>query len=163
MFGIPLEWKLIAGALLVAALGGWHLFEVHQASVKATSACQATYAAAALKAETENRAEENRRQEAAHENSLETQRLAARGRADALALAGAPAAGLRAAVTARIGQAAGDSAAGVGVKATAGPDLVLANVLSRAEQRLRDLAEIADARGVAGSACERAYDSLNSH
>lgn len=161
MFPISFEVKAIAALALVAGLGGWHLWDVHRASSDATTACKATYAAAALAAETANRAEEQRRQDAAHDNALETQRLAARGRAAAAALAGAPAAGLRAAVAARIGQAASDPPAGVGVKATAGPDLVLADVLRSAEQRLRDLAGLADTRGNAGSSCERSYDSLN--
>lgn len=37
---------------------------------------------------------------------------------------------------------------------------VLADVLSRADERAGELARIADERGTAGAACERAYDAL---
>jgi len=37
---------------------------------------------------------------------------------------------------------------------------MLADVLSRAGDAAVELAAIADARGIAGSACERAYDAL---
>lgn len=43
---------------------------------------------------------------------------------------------------------------------TGDPIGVLADVLGRADKRAGELADIADARYIAGRACERAYDSL---
>ncbi len=39
---------------------------------------------------------------------------------------------------------------------------MLSDVLGRCVTRVRQLADIADARGIAGSTCERAYDALSS-
>lgn len=60
------------------------------------------------------------------------------------------------------GAAAGvrPGAAGPGA-ATGGPGAVLADVLGRLEAAGRELAAVADARGAAGTACERAHDALS--
>ncbi|WP_441616160.1 MULTISPECIES: DUF2514 family protein [unclassified Cupriavidus] len=47
--------------------------------------------------------------------------------------------------------------------ALGGPIGTLADVLSRADQRAGILAGYADVAGIAGQACERAYDSLTTH
>ena len=44
---------------------------------------------------------------------------------------------------------------------TAHPGLVLADVLGRLDEAGRQLAALADARGAAGTACERAHDALS--
>ena len=102
---------------------------------------------------------------------LARERAAAMARIDAAATAqarrvaadraGAAAAGdgLRqraAAVAARC-----DTGAASAGTAAGNPGAVLADVLGRLESAGRELAAVADERGVAGSACERAFDALS--
>jgi len=108
------------------------------------------------------RLEEHRRtaaqQEIAHE--AETDR---RGAAVAAARAGVAGNGLRvraAAVAAGCHPAAADPAAAGAGPPAANAALVLADMLGRLEVAGRQLAAIADERGIAGAACQRAYDSL---
>jgi len=63
------------------------------------------------------------------------------------------------AAAARCPTAADPAPALAGPAATAPADL-LADVLGRVEQAGRELAAVSDARGAAGTACERAYDAL---
>lgn len=154
-----LELKLIGGLIIAVGLFAGYEYEMHEAKAEGIAQCQATYAAAAIKAETENRAEERRRDAAAQENALETQRLANRARTDA-AGAAAAAAGLRSAVAARLGQAASDPTAAAGSAPTSGAIDLLTQLLGEADERLRGLAQEADARGIAGNSCAAAYDSL---
>lgn len=154
-----LELKLIGGLVVAVGLFAGYEYVIHEAKAEGIAQCQATYAAAAIKAETENRAEEQRRATAAQENALETQRLANRARADA-AGAAAAAAGLRIAVATRIGQAASDPPAAAGSAPAPGAIDLLTQLLREADERLRGLAQEADARGIAGSSCVSAYESL---
>jgi hypothetical protein len=56
-----------------------------------------------------------------------------------------------------------EAAAPAGASASApGPAAVLADVLGRLEAAGRELAAVADARGAAGAACQRAYEALRS-
>lgn len=57
-------------------------------------------------------------------------------------------------------QAAGNPGAAEGGSAAGNAGAVLADLLSRVAQTAGELAAIADARGAAGAACERAYGSL---
>jgi len=57
-------------------------------------------------------------------------------------------------------QAAGIAGPTPGGPAAANPGAVLADLLGRLTQTAGELAAVADARGAAGSACERAYGSL---
>lgn len=84
--------------------------------------------------------------------------------ADYAARARVASGGLRDQVAALVAASRGGSAghpdpAGGGSAAPSPVDL-LADVLSRADQRAGELAEAADAAGIAGRACERAYDAL---
>lgn len=125
---------------------------------------RAQAAAAAASATTAYRALEAR-----WRTTQETIDREARARQDQIrtAAAGAAVAGdglrIRAAATAAAacggGSAGGSSAAAVGPAASS-PGAVLADVLGRLEAAGRQLAEVADARGLAGASCERAYDSL---
>ena len=56
--------------------------------------------------------------------------------------------------------ASADPAAAPGGPPTNHPAAVLADVLGRLEEAGRQLAEVADARGRTGAACERAYEAL---
>lgn len=117
---------------------------------------------AAIAASEAARREEHRRTAAQTEivHEAETHRRGA-----AVAAAGARVAGdgLRvraAAVAARCDPAAADSGAASASPATDSPGLVLADVLGRLGEAGQHLAALADERGIAGSACERAYSSL---
>lgn len=83
---------------------------------------------------------------------------AARDRADAAA-AGAAADRLRHAYTAAV-QRCGGAPAAPGGSAAADARDVLADVQRRLDAAAGELAALADARGTAGAACERAYDAL---
>lgn len=58
------------------------------------------------------------------------------------------------------GTASASSGAATGSAPAASPGLVLADVLGRIDARAGELAEFADRAAIAGSACERSYDSL---
>jgi hypothetical protein len=109
-------------------------------------------------AEANARKIEQELQDAQARNEAETARLQTerdRARADA----GRAADRLRNAATAIASTCKGSSAADVGTPA--GDSIaVLADVLGRADKRAGELADIADARYIAGRACERAYDAL---
>lgn len=85
-----------------------------------------------------------------------------RARADA-AIADAAAGRLQqrvAALVAAARQAARDPGPAGGSPPAGDAAGMLADVLGRCIARLRQLGEVADARGIAGSTCERAYDAL---
>jgi len=97
--------------------------------------------------------------EQAHEQVQRAARDAADARAAAERLR---VAAIRAARAAGGGAAAADPAAAAGGETTAGPGLVLADLLGRCGARLVELAEHADRSRAAGAACELAYDALRS-
>jgi hypothetical protein len=159
----PRYW--IAVALVVLA-GMWHWGEVRdareegRAQVRAEwDAMTARQLAASNKARAE-RDETTRQREAAMRKEIDHATLAIdRARADA-DRADRAAASLRDAARAAAGRcgAAGDTAAAPG-SAPAGAG-VLAEVLAELDDRAGALAAEADRRGIAGTACERAYDAL---
>jgi hypothetical protein len=109
-------------------------------------------------AEARARKTEQELQDAQTRNEAETARLQTerdRARADA----GRAADRLRNAATALARTCEGANTADVGAP-TGDPIAVLADVLGRADKRAGELADIADARYIAGRACERAYDAL---
>ena len=107
------------------------------------------------------RIEERRRSVAAQEVERHAQNQAARVRVD---VGGARAAGdglrVTAAAFAAGGGPARDSGPAAGGAAAGDRSQVLADMLGRAVAEAVELARIADERGTAGAACERAYQSL---
>lgn len=148
-----------AGLALALLLGAWALLHAHDVRVRAAQ--EAAYTAAALKATNENRAEEQRRVAAQKDINDETQRLATRARADARAVT-ASAPSLRNAFASACFRAAPEHSTTVPGVATAASGVDLqSDVFGQIEQRLRDLARIADERGIAGESCVKSYDALN--
>jgi len=148
MFGLGSN-LMLYGALVFALFTGYGLWH-HKVKAEGAAECQAAHDKA-------DRAEEQRRTAALAEASNEAQRMANRARADARG-ADAAAVGLRGAVAARLHV---PSAPASGASAPAGPGTdMLADVLGKAETRLRDLARIADEAHNAGLACERSYEAL---
>ena len=134
---------------------------------RVTSDWNAERAAAAARAASASeaaRVEEQRRAAAQKEIVDAHEARARRARADADA-AGAAAARLRdrvAALVAASGHpAAGDPSAAAASAPAGDATELLADVLGRCVSRVRELAAVADERGAAGAACERAYDALN--
>lgn len=172
---IPLPWRIGGLLVLLAMVGGYHLLAVHQADAagfrRGSAEVQGRWDAervrlyaVAASAAAAARAEETRRSlaqaaiEEAHAKEL------VRLRADA-AVADAAAGRLRERVAALIAAARRDSAGADPAAVSAGPaagdaDLVLADVLGRCVARVQLLAELADQRGSAGSACVAEYDAL---
>ena len=145
MIPLPIASKLLAGALVAAvawgAAGEWRVRGLQLQIERAKS---------------EVAAEEARRQEAAQEVTRNANQSRARDQAHAVALdavAGRLRQQIGAILTARTGSASGGAP-------TPDPGLVCADLLGRAEERLRALAEEADRRRTAGLACEAAYRSL---
>lgn len=156
-----------AGIALVAALG-WQT--VQRANAERGLA-QEQRARAQDRAESESvaritsetyRREEQRRNQATQEAINAAEEQAARVRAD-LALADAAAGRLRqrvAALVAAARQAASNPSPAEGGPPATDADMVLADLLGRCGTRIRQLADLADQRGLAGSACERIHDEL---
>ena len=156
---LPFELKAAAGlALIVALLLGLHLW-ISSIKREATAVCQASYQAAALKAEEAARTEEQRRTVAQSEIVNESQRLATRASSDR-SLATDAAARLRERAAARSGQPACHPQAAPGSAAAADAPGVPADVLGRCGEAVGLFAAIADQRGIRGAACERINDSL---
>jgi hypothetical protein len=168
----PWLW-LLGGAAIVVGAYAWHASAVDDKRIKDEAVGEARvlarWKAADAKAEkvaaqatSDNLIEERRRQAALQKeiDHATTALDAARRDADA---AGRAAAGLRAAARAAAAgcraAAPNPHAAASGPSAT-GPGDLLADVLGLVEQAGRDMAAESDRRGIAGSACERAYDSL---
>jgi hypothetical protein len=123
---------------------------------------RANATAAALKAQTEYRALEQKWATEQKEIADEADRKITQARADA-AIADAAAGRLQQRVTALVAQAR--AAASNPAPAQAGPTAddpigMLADVLRRADARARLLANYADEARTAGQACESAYDAL---
>lgn len=150
-----LELKAIGGIALAAALFAGYEYIRHEAKSEGIAQCQATYAAAAIKAETENRAKEQRMQDASHENSLETQRLAALDRQHAARLdAAAPR--LLSALTASCGAVPASAAAPAGSAAAPADSGVRSDVLGGLVAAISAVGRYADASRTAGLGCQRA-------
>jgi Protein of unknown function (DUF2514) len=149
---IPFEFKAIAALLALAGLLLWAGVAVkrHDANVIAVVQGQAAQAAVV---------EEQRRVTAQSEVDNETQRLASLAAAARLR-APAVSSGLRDRTAALIASTRSCTAADVvGPPAPSAADL-LADVQGRLEQAGGQLADEADARGIAGLAAERKYDAL---
>lgn len=122
----------------------------------------ARLATARTKAELEAREEEQRRQAEIDEVRDHAQEQIAQAQADAVA-AGVESVRLREQarrLAARASQCAGNPSAAQGGPATGQPAMVLADLLSRADERAGELAAAYDRARASGLACERAYDSL---
>ncbi len=158
----------IAAAIAAAVAGGLYLVDA-RAEKRGRAAVHAMWNAekvaqqqAALKAQAAARAEEQRRVAAVQEIAHETQRIAARNRADALS-ADHAAPGLRDAFAAAIAAGrcpAGDPVAAGGSEAAEAARVVFTELFGGAEAVLRQLAAAADGAHAAGDACERAFDAL---
>lgn len=77
-----------------------------------------------------------------------------------IAAAGATADGLRVELDRLKRKRSGDSAAGAGVAPGASATAVLADLLEEVEREGRAMAQEAQRRGIAGTSCERRFDSL---
>ena len=163
-------WRVYAEIAVVGALLGWiGVDTVRIASSNAQTALahqqlsdeRAAMAKAALAASEANRVEEGRRTAAQKEIVDEAQKFAARARADVV-VADVAHGRLsdRANALARSCPAAGNPPAPAGSSAAAGPGILLADVLRRADERAGLLAAYADQSRAAGDACVSAYDSL---
>lgn len=100
-----------------------------------------------------------RRESAQQEVAREAQEQLALARTDAAA-ATAAADRLRSEFAASLKRRCGGAAAAPGGPAAADARDVLADVQRRLDAAAGELAALADARGTAGAACERAYDAL---
>lgn len=143
-----LEAKLIAGLALLAALWAGFEWKLHEARQEGAKACEDAHQAAAA-------AEERRRTAAIAEVANEAQRQSNRARADADTA--------RASLGRLLERARGDGirppAAAASAPAGSAADLS-ADVLGGLGEAARQLAQAADEARNAGTACERAYDSL---
>lgn len=150
---LPLSLELKAAACLVLLAGLWLGFHnfVKSEQAKGVATCEASHVES-------DRIEEQRRITAQAEIANESQRMENRRMADAVGLAAAGD-GLRNRVAAAIGPGISASAA-ADCKAATEANRVLADLLGKADGRLRFLAATADASYDAGLSCERSYDSL---
>ncbi|MFC5707613.1 DUF2514 domain-containing protein [Aeromonas eucrenophila] len=163
----------LAGTLVIAALagGGVALYWSGQADGKEgeRKTWQARWdeeaarlATARTKAEQKAREEEQRRQTEIDEVRDHAQEEIAQAQADA-ALAGLESGRLREQarrLAARASQCSSNPGTAQGGPATEQPAMVLADLLSRADERAGELAAAYDRARASGLACERAYDSL---
>ncbi|SCU75502.1 conserved exported hypothetical protein [Cupriavidus necator] len=161
-------WRVIAAVIVVAAIfaagwavNGWRK-DAEIAGIEADRARERRdQALAQVKAVDDARFEEQRRTAAQTEIANAATKDAETARADARA-ADAVADRLRQRVAELVaaGRAPGNTyPAGAG-QAAGDPIGMLADVLSRADQRAGILAEYADRARIAGQACERSYDAL---
>lgn len=166
---VPAGAWLAVAAAVAGAVVWWHLARVAdardagRAEVQARwDAQRAAHAEVAASAAHAARAEERRREAALRKEMDDALQAVARARADADRAAGA-AERLRhaaRAAAARCGAATGDTATAAASAAATGAGDLLAELLRAADERAGALAAEADRRGIAGTACERAYDAL---
>lgn len=163
----------LAGALVIATLagGGMALYRSGHAAGEEgeRKTWQAKWdeeaarlATAMTKAEQEARKEEQRRQAEIDEVREHAQEQIAQAQADADA-AGLESGRLREQarrLAARASQCANNPGAAQGGPAAGHPAMVLADLLSRADERAGDLAAAYDRARASGQACERAFLSL---
>lgn len=153
----PWRWLLLLGAA-VSLVAGYHSWAEHQRDI-GRAEVRDIYAKAAAEATRQNLVETQRRAAAQKEIDDDAQAQLARARADAVHAAAA-ADGLRRQLAAYVRSATVHPAAEPGGAAAGDPIGVLADVLSRADERAGVLAQYADAAHAAGAACEREYDAL---
>ena len=157
------DWLYICAFMVL--LGGGigfvhHEREIGAAKVEAVRTAEhAAQAAVAASAIATNQAETNRRIAATMEIIHATEVSASAVAADASAAAAARD-GLHHDLAAIRSARAADSAAAGASSPASDPTVVLADLLQRAADRATSLAQLADERGVAGSACVRQYESL---
>lgn len=150
---------LIETAIVVAVT--WHFVAAHyETKIAADHEAQAVAMAQAAKAAQD---ETTRRVAAQQEVAHAAQVQADAARADAVSAARARDS-LRVQLSAFVSAHRGpvDPGTAGGGTPAGDPIGVLADVLGRADERAGILAGIADERGIAGAACERAYDALTS-
>lgn len=164
----------LAGALFIAGLvgGGIALYQSgHSDGVKGErKTWQAMWdeeavrlATVRTKAEQDARAEEKRRQAEIDEVRDHAQEEIAQAQADATA-AGIESGRLHEQarrLAARASQCASNTGTAQGGQAAGQPAMVLADLLSRADERAGELAAAYDRARVSGLACERAYDAIS--
>ncbi|MBO8132468.1 DUF2514 family protein [Dickeya fangzhongdai] len=124
-------------------------------------------AAALAKRQSNERAEERRRQEAIDAISSDAQRSIEKAQADAV-VAQSAADSLSVTISNLKRQLAASETGRVSATAAAGAarastGILLADVLQRADKRAGELAAYADRARVAGLACERTYGAITSH
>lgn len=155
-----LELKIIAGVLAIASLlVGFGLYSAHERSLGEAESRAAVAVAGA--AQTASAASETQRRLIETQETVHVAQLQA-GNASAAASAAArerDAARLQLDAYVRRRAMSADPAASSG--SAPADDGLLAQLLDASWQRNLDLAAEADARGVAGGACERWADSLN--
>lgn len=166
MAAVP-GWVWAAAAITLAALSGKLSLDLSAARLAASQASQAhaadraRWAAEALAASERNRALEARwitaQEEIAHAASAQTAKIRV---AQAAASAAGDSLRIRAAAVAADCRSAPTATPATSSPAAPDPGTLLADVLGRLEAAGRQLAEVADARGLAGASCERAYDAL---
>ncbi|MFQ1974449.1 DUF2514 domain-containing protein [Aeromonas veronii] len=163
----------LAGALVIAALAGGGVVIYRSGHSAGEEGERKTWqakwneetarlATARTKAELKAREEELRRQAEIDEVRDHAQEQIAQAQADAAA-AGVESGRLREQarrLAARASQCASNPSAAQGGSATGQPAMVLADLLSRADERAGELAAANDRARASGLACERAYDSL---
>ena len=167
---LPFKGYLIAAAAVAIALfiGGQYVEIQHLHTTVATDKAAFAQAkqvaeAAALKQSEANRLTEEARAKAQREADDEAAHEIAIAQVDAAAAAVA-ATSLHdryAAALAALRRASANPAADPSGKAAEGTARMLADVQQRMDTAARQLAALADARGAAGLACEREYDSLS--
>jgi hypothetical protein len=160
---------VIAAAAVAALLAGVQTWRLHSAATAhaethaAWAAERADTAARTAAAEAQARAVEAKRATALETIRREAKTAITRANTDAAAAAVA-AGSLRqrasAIAAACNGGAAADPAAATGGAPTAGPGILLADVLGLVDGVAGELASAYDQARAAGIACERAYDSL---
>ncbi|ENC6658492.1 DUF2514 domain-containing protein [Aeromonas hydrophila] len=163
----------LAGALVIAALAGGGAALYHSGHVAGEEGERKTWEAkwneetarlaiARTKAEQKAREEENRRLAEIDEVRNHAQEQIAQAQADAVA-AGIESGRLREQarrLAARASQCASNSGTAQRGSATEQPAMVLADLLSLADERAGELAAAYDRARASGLACEQAYDSL---
>lgn len=160
MVGVALGGLLIAYGVQTKRLA-WAQTEIVQVR-NAWAADRSRADAEALRVATEYRAEEQRRAAAHQEIVDDTERKLVAARADA-AIADAAAGKLRGRVAVLVAEAraaTGHPAAADGGAPATDPVGMLADVLGRADDRARLLADYADRARLAGQACVDAYEAL---
>jgi hypothetical protein len=172
----PRIWWVIAIAAGIGIVYAGHRIDVHNHEVKAEARGRAEVAALwnaekvqqlqiAIAANATARAEEQRRITEQKEAIHVAEKRAEVAHADAAAAADV-AVRLRERIAQLAGAGGGRGTSNPGTAVAGAPAcdaaMVLADVLERAEERLRGLAEYADEAAIAGSACERSYEALTS-